>query len=461
MYSEEQYRKALEVYEETQSVGKTIQLLGYPARRQTLYNWINRKRMLPENRSTFRGYNTEEHPRHPPLQVKLDAVRRCFEEGEDVQSVSNEIGYSTASIYTWRKKYILKGTAALMNTKKEHKRGNLPEGQTASSSEIDELKSQLMEMQLEIDILKETINVLKKDPGVDQTALQNREKAVIIGALKDKYSLPLLLNRLDMARSSYFYQLKVLKSEDKYLELRYQIRELFDDNKKRFGYRRIHALLKNQGTTVSEKVLRRIMKEEGLTVIIRKARRYNSYKGEITPAVENLVNRNFHADQPNQKWLTDITEFSIKAGKIYLSPIIDCFDGMPVSWRIGTSPNADLTNGMLKSAISTLKPDEKPIVHTDRGCHYRWPEWISIMEKAGLRRSMSKKGCSPDNATCEGFFGHLKAEMFYNRNWDTTSIDDFIHEVDQYMKWYREERIKLSLGGLSPLNYRRRIGVTV
>ena len=460
MYSEEQYHKALEVYEETQSVGKTIQLLGYPVRRQTLYNWISKKRMLPENRSTFRGLNTEEHPRHPPLQVKLDAIRCCFEEGEDVQSVSNEIGYSTASIYAWRKKYIQKGTAALMSTKKEHRRGKLPEGQPASS-EIDELKSQLMEMQLEIDILKETINVLKKDPGVDQTALRNREKAVIIGALKDKYSLPLLLNRLDMARSSYFYQLKALKSKDKYLELRYQIRELFEANKKRFGYRRIHALLRNQGTTVSEKVLRRIMKEEGLIVMIRKTRRYNSYKGEITPAAENLVKRNFHADQPNQKWLTDITEFSIKAGKIYLSPVIDCFDGMPIFWGIGTSPNADLTNGMLKSAISTLKPDEKPIVHTDLGCRYRWPEWISIMEKAGLRRSMSKKGCSPDNAACEGFFGHLKTEMFYNRNWDTTSIDDFIHEVDQYMKWYREERIKLSLGGLSPLNYRRRIGVTV
>ena len=107
----------------------------------------------------------------------------------------------------------------------------------------------------------------------------------------------------------------------------------------------------------------------------------NSYKGEITPAVENLIDRDFHADKPNQKWLTDITEFSIKAGKVYLSPIIDCLDGMPVKWTIGTSPNAELANTMLKDAISTLKHDECPIVHSDRGCHYRWSGWIDIIER--------------------------------------------------------------------------------
>ena len=438
-----------------------MQFLGYPARRQTLYNWINRKRLMPENRSTFRGYNTPEHPRHPPLSLKLEALHRCFELGEDVQSVSKEIGYSTASIYSWRKKYISKGSIALMNSPKEHKRGILSEGQYAASPEIDELKAQLADMQMEIDILKETIDVLKKDPGVDQAALSNREKAVIIGALKDKYSLPVLLSKLGMARSSYFYQVKVMQKEDKYKELSSSIKKIFAESKERFGYRRIHSVLKNQGIIVSEKVIRRIMKATGLTVKIRKTRKYSSYLGEISPAVENLVNRDFHAVRPNQKWLTDITEFSIKAGKVYLSPIIDCFDGMPVVWSIGTSPNAELANSMLIRAITTLKPDEKPIVHSDRGCHYRWPEWISIMKNAGLKRSMSRKGCSPDNSACEGFFGHLKTEMFYNRSWDNTSIEEFIREVNQYMNWYRTDRIKLSLGGLSPIDYRRRMGVTV
>lgn len=132
------------------------------------------------------------------------------------------------------------------------------------------------------------------------------------------------------------------------------------------------------------------MKQENLMVRRKHKRKYNSY--EITPVVENVIDRDFHATKPNQKWLTDITEFSIKAGKVYLSPIIDCLDGMPVSWTIGTSPNAELANTMLRNAIATLKPDEKPIVHSDRWCHYRWPEWIQIMEDANHIRSMSKKG---------------------------------------------------------------------
>lgn len=190
-----------------------------------------------------------------------------------------------------------------------------------------------------------------------------------------------------------------------------------------------------------------------------KRKKYSSYLGEISPAVPNVIGRNFHADKPNLKWLTDITEFHIPTGKVYLSPIIDCFDGF-VSWTIGTSPDADLVNTMLDEAINTLKTDEHPLIHSDRGSHYRWPGWIERMEKAWLTRSMSKKGCSPDNSACEGFFGRLKNEMFYNRKWDSVSIDEFISILDIYIHWYAESRIKLSLGGLSPLQYRKALGYT-
>lgn len=167
----------------------------------------------------------------------------------------------------------------------------------------------------------------------------------------------------------------------------------------------------------------------------------------------------FRADKPNEKWLTDITEFAIPAGKVYLSPIIDCFDGLPVSWTIGTSPNANLANSMLDQAISLLKPDEHPLIHSDRGSHYRWPGWISRMDRAGLIRSMSKKGCSPDNSACEGFFGRIKNEMFYGLSWEGISIEQFIKILDDYIHWYAEKRIKMSLGGLSPIEYRRSLGL--
>ena len=125
-----------------------------------------------------------------------------------------------------------------------------------------------------------------------------------------------------------------------------------------------------------------------------------------------MLNSNFHADKPNEKWLTDITEFSLPCGKVYLSPIIDCFDGMPVSWTIGLNRDANPVNQMLDKAIATLGENQKPIIHSGRGCHYRWLGWIERMERSGLIRSMSKKCCSPNNSACEGFFGRLKNEMF-------------------------------------------------
>jgi putative transposase len=120
------------------------------------------------------------------------------------------------------------------------------------------------------------------------------------------------------------------------------------------------------------------------------------------------LSRNFDTSLPNQKWVTDITEFSIPAGKVYLSPIVDCFDGGTPSWSIGTSPNAELVNTMLNTAADTLSESERPIIHSDRGAHYRWPEWIGLINQYGFTRSMSKKSSTPDNAQAESFFRPFK-----------------------------------------------------
>ena len=277
--------------------------------------------------------------------------------------------------------------------------------------------------------------------------MTNKEKAIVIDALRAKYSLNELLAATGIPKSSYFYQRKTLSRPDKYCELRKQVKDIFSKNRCVYGYRRIHAILKDSGTKCSEKVIRRIMSEEHLVVQCKTRRRYSSYLGESSPPVPNLIERNFHADQPNQKWVTDLCEFQISAGKIYLSPIVDCFDGMVVSWTIGTSPNAELVNTMLDSAVACLRNEEHPIIHSDRGCHYRWPGWISRMDAARLKRSMSRKGCSPDNAACEGFFGIVKSEMFYTRSWDGVSVEEFVTELDSYIRWSNVERIKLSLGG--------------
>ena len=228
-----------------------------------------------------------------------------------------------------------------------------------------------------------------------------------------------------------------------------------------YGYRRLRAALGRRHLHLCEKVVQRLMKQECLVVAANKKRRYGSYLGEISPAPENLLNRDFQAATPNEKWLTDITEFQIPAGKVYLSPLIDCFDGLVVSWTIGTRPNADLVNTMLDAAIETVATSKnKPIIASDRGAHYRWPGWLLRVHNAGLTRSMSRKGCSPDNAACEGFFGRLKTELFYPRNWQATTLEQFIEIVDSYIRWYNEKRIKISLGSLSPIEYRASLGFT-
>lgn len=325
--------------------------------------------------------------------------------------------------------------------------------------EAAKLQKEIHRLKLERDVLEKAAEIIKKGQGVSLKNLTNREKAAVIDALRDRYSLKELLSVLRLPKSSYCYLRAARTLTDKYAALTKDIRKIFNESQMSYGYRRIVICLRRKGIVISEKVVRRIMKQEGLVVSCRKRRKYCSYKGEITPAADNVINRNFKASAPNCKWLTDITEFNIPAGKVYLSPIIDCFNGMPVAWSIGTSPSAELVNTMLDQAIAQLQNEDHPIVHSDRGCHYRWEGWIERMETAGLTRSMSKKGCSPDNAACEGFFGRLKNEMFYNRNWVGVSLDEFMELLDDYLHWYREKRIKVSLGGLSSLEYRNSLGL--
>ena len=216
---------------------------------------------------------------------------------------------------------------------------------------------------------------------------------MLIVALENQYRPSALLMRLRLARSSYFYHRARIILEDKYLPVRRALVDIFESNHRCYGYRQLAASLTRYSISISEKVVRRLMKQEALAVPKPRRRRYGSYLGEISPAPENIINRDSQALAPNEKWLTDITEFHIRAG--YLSPIIDCFDGMVISWAIGTI------------------------------------------------RSMSRKASSQDNAAYEGFFGRLKTEFFYRRNWWAVTVAQVIDAVDAYIRWYNETRIKM------------------
>jgi putative transposase len=446
-YSLEEKTTAVEHYlEHGRNISRTVRALGYPSR-DTLRAWCDE--LAPGTRKKRTGgiqYTQE--------QKKEAVIALCTRTGR-AKDIAKEYGVTPEALYNWKNDLLGKEDSIKMP--KED--APLPDDRDILLSEIETLKRDIRRLKLEKDILEKTAEIVKKDPGVDPESLTNKEKAILIDALRSEHPLKELLDCLGMARSSYFYHHRIASMPDKYERLRCRITELFEKNGRRYGYRRIHALLRRENIRVSEKIVRRIMLESNLVVGGGKKRRYSSYKGEATPAADNLIERDFHADAPNVKWITDITEFTIPAGKVYLSPMVDCFDGLLVSWSIGTSPDAELVNSMLDRATEALKDGEHPLVHSDRGCHYRWPGWISRMAEASLTRSMSKKGCLADNAACEGFFGRLKNEMFYNRSWMGVSIKDFIDILHEYLVWYNEKRIKLSLGAMSPLEYRRDLGL--
>jgi transposase InsO family protein len=227
-------------------------------------------------------------------------------------------------------------------------------------------------LRLEQDLLKKANELLKKDLGISRQLLTNREKTQLVDALRPAYGLDELLREAGLPRSSYFYHRARLDVADKYVDVPRVMADIFERNYRCYGYRRMQASLTRQSVNISEKVVQRLMKQECLVAATPKRRRYGSYMREISPAPDNLLQRDFSAAAPNEKWLTDITGFQIPAGKVYLSPMIDCFDGMVVSWTIGTRPDAELVNRMLDAAIGTVSAsNERPVVHSDRGAHHR------------------------------------------------------------------------------------------
>lgn len=457
-YSEEQKQTAVAYYlEHGRSMQRTMRVLGYP-HKETLKKWLDEA--LPERRGLHSTGLS-----HPKVELTLEQRQAAVVDLESrdgpAREVSGKYGVSRTALYQWR--YRLLGKERSVSRQKRGKPAALGDEDAlldkvkSLKQQVESLEHQIHRLQLERDVLEVTAETLKKDPGADPKQLTNREKTTAIGALRTRYPLDELLACFAIAKSSYFYQRTALSMPDKYAGLRERVRSAFAMANERYGYRRIHAVVMNGGT-VSEKVVRRLMRDENLVVVGLKKRRYSSYLSEISPPVPNLINRDFRAGSPNTKWLTDLTEFPLPAGKVYLSPVIDCFDGMAVSWSIGTSPDARMANAMLDNAIVTLRKDERPVVHSDRGSHYRWPGWINRMEAAGLIRSMSKKGCSPDNAACEGFFGRLKNELFYGRSWAGVSLEEFMGRLDSYLHWYNEKRIKMSLGAKSPKEYRQALG---
>jgi putative transposase len=260
---------------------------------------------------------------------------------------------------------------------------------------------------------------------------------------------------LDVAglpRSTFFYHQARLLAPDPQAELKAAVTGIFEKSHARYGHRRVHIELVKQGWTVAKKTVLKLMRLLRLVCKVRRKKRYNSYQGEQGIVAPNLLKRQFDADAPNQKWVTDVTEFSVGDRKLYLSPVMDLFDRQIISYALGLSPNLELTNSSLSAAPITLEVGQKALVHSDQGFQYQHTSWRKLLQDAGAVQSMSRKANCYDNAVIENFFGHLKEELFHRARFlNTDALASALHE---YMHWYNSERISTKLRGLSPVQYR-------
>ena len=210
--------------------------------------------------------------------------------------------------------------------------------------------------------------------------------------------------------------------------------------------------LHNRGLRLNHKTVQRLMKELGLVCLVR-MKKYRSYKGEAGKIAPNLLQRNFRAEKPNQKWVTDVTEFNLFGEKLYLSPILDLCSGDLVSYTISARQVLDMVTSMLDKAFEKLPDGTGLILHSDQGWQYQHKKYQTMLKEKGIRQSMSRKGNCLDNAVIENFFGLLKSEFLYLQKFD--SIEHFKRELLDYLDYYNNYRIKAKLKGLPPALHRQ------
>lgn len=255
-----------------------------------------------------------------------------------------------------------------------------------------------------------------------------------------------------LPRATYYYHTKRLKAPDKYAQIREQITSIFHEHRGRYGYRRITLELHNRGYVINHKTVQRLMQEENLVCRVR-MKKYCSYKGEVDKIAPNLLERDFSTTAPNQKWVTDVTEFKLFGQKLYLSPILDLHSQDIVSYVISERPVLSMVTQMLDNAFRQIPDDTDLILHSDQGWHYQHKQYQRKLCKKGIRQSMSRKANCLDNAVMENFFGHLKSELLYLQDFE--SVDHFKAELIAYLDYYNNQRIKAKLKGLPPALHRQ------
>ncbi|WP_115384693.1 IS3-like element IS1397 family transposase [Escherichia coli] len=388
------------------------------------------------------------HKRSYSPEDKLCVVLYALGHSESLPRVAarfNIPSYNT--VKNWIKGYRKSGNEAFIRRWKEKSMTRSDDThENEANMTPEEMKNELRYLRAENAYLKAMQEHLleKKPPGAG-------EKTKVIRSLRCGHCQSDLLKAAGLARSTLYYQLSLQKAKDKYADVKQLIASIFHEHRGCYGYRRIHCELQKRGLKFSGKTVRKLMQQLGLKSPVR-LKKYRSYRGNMGLAAENILQRQFKAEAPCEKWVTDITEFRAGGQKLYLSPILDLFNGEIVAWETACRPTEELVKRMLNKGLESLAEGEKPLLHSDQGWHYRIKSYQSALADKGLVQSMSRKGNCLDNAVMENFFGHLKEEMYYRR--DYRSVEELENAVNEYITYWNQKRIKLSLGGLSPVEYR-------
>lgn len=418
---------------------------GNPSR-QSITEWLRQEKegLLDVPVKEVRGRTDRfKHERYS-ARTKQEAVS-LYRKGMRYCDIARRLNISNGSIVaTW-----------VRNAGCGSDRGKVAPKEVAAMDTADNAEVERLKAELEASVMHERVLLeLMRDPKAGSPEnLSNRQKIALGEKLRRDfgYSQKQVVTFFGMPRSTYAYGLRARSRAIARAELVVKkVREAFEESRRTYGYRRVRAAMaaRPEPFYATEREVRRAMRENRMIPVrTRKRERYSSYAGEPDARPQNLPLRadgthDFSAPAPDKMVVTDVTEFAVGSGKVYLSPIVDCFDGLPVAWSVSTHPDSELCSSSLERYLARHRTHDGVVCHTDGGSCYRTRSWKEICARNGVVRSMSRKGRSPDNARAEGFFGTLKEEFYNGRDWRRCSIDEFTEQLDAYMEWYRTGRLK-------------------
>ncbi|WP_394557294.1 IS3 family transposase [Priestia aryabhattai] len=432
--------KAVDFYINKQySYKETAELYG--ANTSDVIQWVAlfKKHGKEGLESTYTKYSAE---------FKMDVLTYIEKTGASIReasSVFNIPSYST--VIKWRRIFEEQGMDGLYaKTRRPPKVKKNSIKNNDSQKTNEELVKELEYLRMENAYFKKVERLSTNIKGIKE-----REKAQVVFELRHEYKVVDLIKVARIARSTYYYWIKAFKRPDKYKEVKETIHHIFHKHKGRYGYRRITLELHRLGYLINHKTVCRLMKELGLKCLVR-LKKYRSYRGRTGRIAPNILKRDFKASKPNEKWVTDITEFHLFGEKLYLSPILDLFNGEIISYHIDKRPVFSLVTTMLHKAFDCLNEGDCPILHSDQGWNYQMTKYQHLLKENNITQSMSRKGNCLDNAVIENFFGLLKSELLYLQEFE--SIEQFKQELEAYILYYNHLRIKEKLKGLTPVEYR-------